>query len=173
MGEEFRAVAERLKAAIVAEPARAELRLELAELYRAHGYPDQAGRWGALEPGWATDEERQAFASLFPPGSPVTSVARVLRVRTAEVPEAVMADVRSWARAPTTESHEPVTLGSVVGGLVAAAIVALALGAFAVFVTAAVGLEVTVTARVIVAIALGLGVLAGLLWLGRAVARRF
>ncbi len=51
----------RLKSYIVNKPASMTARRLLADLYRADGYPDEAGRWGYLLEGWATAEERTAY----------------------------------------------------------------------------------------------------------------
>ena len=51
-----------LKRAVRAAPTNAAARLALAEVYRELGMPDQAGRWGALSDGWATDVELDRFA---------------------------------------------------------------------------------------------------------------
>ncbi len=51
----------RLKCYLVNEPASITARRLLAELYRADGYLDEAGRWGYLLEDGATAEERAAY----------------------------------------------------------------------------------------------------------------
>lgn len=53
----------RLKDRVRAVPTDVAARRALAELYRADGYHDQAGRWGYLVAGFATERERRAFLS--------------------------------------------------------------------------------------------------------------
>lgn len=52
---------QRLKSHLVSKPASMEARRLLAELYRADGYPDEAGRWGYLLADGATANERAAY----------------------------------------------------------------------------------------------------------------
>lgn len=54
-----------LKAAVHDDPMSEQPRLALAAAYRELRLPDQAGRWGALTEGWATDIERDRFARLL------------------------------------------------------------------------------------------------------------
>jgi hypothetical protein len=58
----------RLKGYLVDRPGSLQARRLLAELYRRDGYPDQAGRWGYLVDGGATDRERMLFerSATFP-----------------------------------------------------------------------------------------------------------
>ena len=59
---ETRIQLEILKAAVRDNPMSEQARLALASAYRELGMPDQAGRWGALSDGWATDVELDRFA---------------------------------------------------------------------------------------------------------------
>jgi hypothetical protein len=56
---------EMLKRALHDDPLSLDARLALAAAYRELGLPDQAGRWGALTDGWATEIERDRFARLL------------------------------------------------------------------------------------------------------------
>ena len=53
-----------LKGVLLDYPEDEAVRRDLATLYRQRGLPDQAGRWGAAIPGWATDVELDRFARL-------------------------------------------------------------------------------------------------------------
>ena len=53
-----------LKGVLLDYPEDEAVRRDLATLYRQRGLPDQAGRWGAAIPGWATDLELDRFARL-------------------------------------------------------------------------------------------------------------
>lgn len=54
-----------LKQAVRDAPQSQQARLGLAAAYRELGHPDQAGRWGALTEGWATQFELDRFARLL------------------------------------------------------------------------------------------------------------
>jgi hypothetical protein len=57
-----RAALDSLRQLVRDVPQSTRARLALAELYRDLGHAEQAGRWSALTPEWATDRERRAFA---------------------------------------------------------------------------------------------------------------
>ena len=62
---ETRTQLEILKVAVRDDPMSEQARLALASAYRELGLPDQAGRWGALTEGWATEVEIDRFARLL------------------------------------------------------------------------------------------------------------
>ncbi|GAA4849341.1 hypothetical protein GCM10023221_30860 [Luteimicrobium xylanilyticum] len=58
---DVRRARERLKSLVVTYPEDLELRRLLAEAYRRDGQPAEAGRWGYLVAGHASDHERRCF----------------------------------------------------------------------------------------------------------------
>lgn len=62
MDRQTRDRTDRLLAEVARRPSA---RLELAELYRALGHIDQAGRWGISVEGWTTNRERDAYTALI------------------------------------------------------------------------------------------------------------
>lgn len=82
---------DRLLAEVSIRPAA---RLELAELYRAEGHPDQAGRWGISVDGWTTNRERDAYRALLRGRGP--DAASMLRRLSGIAPgETLTADARA------------------------------------------------------------------------------
>lgn len=60
-----RAALDSLRQLVRDAPDSLTARLALAGLYRQLGHAEQAGRWSALNPEWATDRERRAFATFL------------------------------------------------------------------------------------------------------------
>lgn len=58
---DYRAARRRLQSYLVNRPDSLDARLMLVELYRQEGHLDEAGRWGYLIGGAATEAERRAF----------------------------------------------------------------------------------------------------------------
>lgn len=168
----FREATELLRAAVANDPLNDAPRTALAGMYRDRGYPDQAGRWGATVPGWATDRELRSFARGFDPGVGPERIAAVLKTTADRVPSELMELVRARGRA-RSGPREKISLGKVAGGAAGFALLTLLLGCVIVFVDAILGIgNPTMSARA-VAVSFGLlGALSAALWVVRSVVKR-
>jgi hypothetical protein len=168
----FRPAVEVLRDAIAQDPHDTALRIALAELYRDRGYPDQAGRWGAIVPGWATDRELRLFARSFYPEATPERIATVLRTTVDRVSPELVDLVRDSARTRRERSAEA-SRGAVAFGIAGIALIVLVVGSICVFVAATLELRnLTAWARVLAASVAFLGVLSSSLWLVRSLSRR-
>ncbi|MFU8945860.1 DUF6584 family protein [Mycetocola zhadangensis] len=70
-----------LKAAVSNNPEELSVRMALAEMYRQLNCPDQAGRWGIVQAGWATSVEQDRLGRLIAPfGSAREDITELLHL---------------------------------------------------------------------------------------------
>ncbi|MET3769895.1 anti-sigma factor RsiW [Marisediminicola sp. UYEF4] len=114
-----------LKAFLGTHPESAGCRRELALMYRAHGHPDQAGRWGILSTAWATDREIAAFAKMIAAIRPDEAHLRRLLAlpKGAAIPEEVMVLARPWIPPGTERVRRWASTLSASAGVLAIAVV--------------------------------------------------
>ena len=168
----FRDAVDLLKEAIAGHPADIDARVTLAELYRERGHPDQAGRWGALVPGWATDAELRSCARLFDPHDPPERIARVLVTSVDALPPALVELIRLHGTVPSREGTRASAASTSVWIGIAAVLVLLSAGV-TVFVRAVFGAQdLAMLARGGLGVSLGFASLSAGLWTVDRLARR-
>lgn len=157
---DLRAAITGLKAAIEFDPRAEEPRLALARVYRAAGYPDQAGRWGLQTEGWTTVAERNAFGRSLGirRNDPRPRIRELLILPLdqdlTDDAERIVSGHRARERRPVAHAVRG-AVGWISASLWGIAVVVFALGLLTVFAQALAGAEsVAATAR-------GLGVIAG------------
>ena len=105
-----RAAIDGLKATFFRDTRLLNARIALSTLYRELGYPDQAGRWGYIIPGFTTEGERAAFhASLRGSGASTARLCDQMRVdRWSRLPDelsAVIAEIDADRRRDVRDSQ--------------------------------------------------------------------